>query len=204
MGRLAFIATKPEVAPGIHEHALEQLRYIRSAMERAGSFTAVPGLGGIAMGLIALPAAYVASRQTSNRAWLTVWLCAGALAVPLAVAAMVLKAKRLGFSLLSEPGRKFALGFSPAIVAGALLTVPLYQAGQLQLISAAWLLLYGAAIMAGGAFSTPVVPVMGGGFLALGAVTVFLPRDWRDLPLALGFGLLHIVFGAIIAKRYGG
>jgi hypothetical protein len=195
---------KVESGPGMHEHALEQLRYIRATMERAGSFTAIPGKGMIGMGLLALPASWIASRQVSNVSWLIVWISAASVAVTMACAAMVLKARRLGFSLLSEPGRKFALGFLPPVVAGGLLTIPLFMTGQLQLVAAAWLLLYGAAVMAGGAFSAPVVPVMGGGFLLLGAVTAFLPQQWCDLPLACGFGILHIVFGVIITRRYGG
>jgi len=188
----------------IHRHAIDQLDYIRSAMERAGSFTAVPGLGGIAMGLTALAAAWLASRQRSADAWLQVWLSELVLASILGVGAMYLKSRRQRANLLSAPARKFAACFIPAVVAGGLLTMPLHQAGLDGLVAAVWLLLYGVAITAAGTFSVRVVPAMGLAFLAFGAIALAVPPSWRNLPLACGFGGLHLVFGFWIWRRYGG
>lgn len=188
----------------IHDHALENLRYIRSAMERAGSFTAVPGLGGMVMGATALPAAWLASRQQTAQAWLAIWLTEMVLAVAIGSLAMVHKARRSGAPLWNDAGRKFALSFAPPIVAGALLTWPLYQAGLLHVVAATWLVLYGAAVLAGGAFSVRIVPAMGIGYFALGIITLLAPVTLRDMTLAAGFGGLHLVFGFWIFRRYGG
>jgi hypothetical protein len=106
--------------------------------------------------------------------------------------------------LFSGAGRKFVLGFSPPMVVGALLTMVLYAAGLLSVLPGLWLLLYGTAIVSAGAFSARVVPVMGLGFMVLGATALFAPPGWREGLLALGFGGLHIVFGILIARRYGG
>jgi hypothetical protein len=84
------------------------------------------------------------------------------------------------------------------------LTFVLYQRGLSQLLPAVWLLLYGAGITSGGAFSVRVVPVMGMAFLALGSVATLAPAGLADLLLALGFGGFHIAFGWVIARRYGG
>jgi hypothetical protein len=188
----------------IHDHALENLRYIRSAMERAGSFTAVPGLGGMVMGATALPAAWLASRQHTAQAWLVIWLTEMVLAVAVGSLAMVHKARRSNVPLWNDAGRKFALSFAPPIVAGALLTWPLYEAGLLHVVAALWLILYGAAVLAGGAFSVRIVPAMGIGYFALGIITMLAPPYMRDIPLAAGFGGLHLVFGFWIYRRYGG
>jgi len=188
----------------IHDHALENLRYIRSAMERAGSFTAVPGLGGMVMGATALPAAWLASRQHTAQAWLVIWLTEMVLAVAIGALAMVHKARRSNAPLWNDAGRKFALSFAPPIAAGALLTLPLYQAGLLHVVAALWLILYGAAVLAGGAFSVRIVPAMGLGYFALGIITMLAPPSMRDIPLAAGFGGLHLVFGFWIYRRYGG
>jgi hypothetical protein len=188
----------------LHDRALDDLRFIRQTMERAGSFTAVPGVGGMAMGVVALAAAFVASRQESAAAWLGVWLAAAALATAIAAATMWLKARRVQMSLLDGPGRKFALSFLPPILAGAALTAALYLAGAVSIIPGVWLLLYGASVTTAGTYSVRIVPVMGVCFMLLGLAALASPPAWGDAYLAVAFGLLHIGFGAAIARRHGG
>lgn len=185
------------------EKALDNLRYIRATMERAGSFTAVPGWGQVAVGMTALAAALVASRQQSTLNWLVVWLGEAILALAIGGWTMVRKARAVNDSLLSGPGRRFGLSFLPPLVVGGLLTVALYFGGARPLLPAVWLLLYGTGVVTGGAFSVRVVPVMGLGFLLLGAGALFAP-DLGNWLLAVGFGGLHIMFGFWIARRYGG
>jgi len=199
---------KSEPIP-MHAHALDNLRFIRETMERAGSFTAVPGWGGVLMGVTAIAAAAFASHSDSRGTWLTIWLIEGVLAIGLGILAMWRKARAAGLLLWSAPARKFVFSFVPPLIAGALITVALWRAGAVASIPGVWLMLYGTGIITGGAFSVPAVPVMGACFLAEGAVALFwLPMMtsmvWADLFLGVGFGGLHILFGAIIARRYGG
>src|SRR5438552_16292834 len=137
-------------------------------MARAAEFTAVPGWGGVAMGITAMAAAYLASRQASAGAWLVVWLVEAFVAVAIAAPAAATKAHRANSRLFSGPGRKFLLSFAPPIVVGGLLSFALYQAGILAALPGVWLLLYGTAIVTGGAFSVGVGPVMGPCVVALG------------------------------------
>lgn len=188
----------------IHRHAIENIRFIRGTMERAGSFTAVPGLGGMAMGVTALPAAWMAQRQATSGAWLAVWCVELVVAVAIGALAMVHKARSTGAPLWSAAGRKFMLAFAPSVIVGALLAGPLFHAGLVGVMAASWLLLYGVAVISAGAYSVDVVPAMGLAFLALGAVAMFVPAGLRDLPLAAGFGGLHLIFGFWIYRRYGG
>src|SRR5277367_6740169 len=109
---------------GIQALALDNLRYIRKTMEDAGSFTAVPGKGGIGMGLTGMAASVVAYLQTSPEAWLATWLGAALVALFVGVIAARRKAGReAGTTLLTGPGRKFILALMPAIFAGAILTL---------------------------------------------------------------------------------
>ena len=194
----------PDEPPALHARAMDNLRFIRETMERASSFTAVPGWGGVMMGVTALCAAVVAAQQTSVRSWLTTWMVEAFLAFLIGGWAMDRKARRAETPLLSGPGRKFALSFSPPMIVGALLTAALYRAGLTSAIPGTWLLLYGTAVVTGGAFSVKVVPVMGLCFMALGAVALFSPGGWSNALMAVGFGLLHIIFGVYIARRHGG
>jgi hypothetical protein len=196
--------TKSHEPVALHAHAMDNLRFIRETMERAGSFTAVPGVGGMLMGISALGAALLAARQTRLENWLAVWVGEAIFAVLIGVVAAARKARAVKAPLLSGPGRKFALGLAPSIFVAALLTGVLYRAGLYAVIPGIWLLLYGTGILSAGAFSVPVVPVMGLCFVALGAMAVFCPLEWSHWFLAAGFGGLHLVFGARIAARYGG
>ncbi len=95
---------RPELV-ALDAHAADNLRFIRETMERAGSFTAVPGWGGVAIGLTAIAAAFVAARQRTPGAWLKTWLVEALLAVAIAGAAAVRKARQARMPLLSGPGR---------------------------------------------------------------------------------------------------
>lgn len=184
--------------------AMEDLRYIRETMERSSSFTAVPGWGQVATGLVALAAAYIASRQVTSAAWLKVWLGAAVIAVSIALPAIWIKAQRAGLPLTSGPGKKFAISFLPPVAAGALMTAVLYRTDVITVLPGMWLLLYGAGIITGGTFSVAIVPVMGGCFMFTGILALLAPATWSNVLMAAGFGGLHIVFGILIARRYGG
>jgi hypothetical protein len=188
----------------IHHRAIADLRFIRDTMERAGSFTSVPGRGQMLIGATALAAAWAADRQASSLAWLLVWLAEAAVALAIAALAVARKARAGHTPLDSGVARRFGLAFLPPLVAGAVLTVPLFFSGMVRLIPGAWLLLYGTAVMTGGVLSVPVVPLMGVSFGLIGAVALIGPPAWGDACLAAGFGGLHLVFGAIITRRYGG
>lgn len=201
--RLKSEATLEE-PPALHDRAMDNLRFIRETMERASSFTAVPGWGQIVIGATALVSAWVAARQPTARLWLTAWAAEAVVSFLIAGWAMRRKARAADVSLLSQPGRKLAVNFSPPIFVGALLTIALYRAGAVSLLPGVWLLLYGAGVVTGGAFSVKAVPVMGLCFMALGAVALFTSPAWGNALMAAGFGGLHIIFGAHIARRYGG
>ncbi|HEY1402727.1 MAG TPA: hypothetical protein VGB05_01230 [Pyrinomonadaceae bacterium] len=190
--------------PALHARAMDNLRFIRETMESAASFTAVSGWGQCAIGLTALGAAALAARQTKPGAWLLVWFAEAIVSLVISGWTMRRKARAAEMPLLSRPGRKLALNFAPPTFVGALLTVALFRAGVVSMIPASWLLLYGAGVVTGGAFSVKIVPVMGLSFMFLGTVALFSPAAWGDAFLAAGFGGLHLIFGVIIARRHGG
>ena len=200
---------EPLKSPGpkpvaLDDRARDNLRFIRETMERAGSFTALPGWGVIAMGITALGAAVIASQQITSLAWLITWVIEAAIAIAIAAWTMVSKAREAGSSVFAGPGRRFVYSFAPPLFAGALLTLLLVRIDIIGAIAGVWLLLYGTGVVTGGAFSIRIVPLMGLCFMVLGAVALFCPPAWGTAFLAAGFGGLHIVFGAVIASKYGG
>jgi hypothetical protein len=194
----------PEEPPALHDRAMDNLQFIRDTMERAGAFTAVPGWGGVAIGVTALATTYLAREQATFDRWMAVWFGEAVIALMISAWAVRRKALRAGVPLLSGPGRRFALNFAPPMLVGGILSLVLYRAGLFAAIPGVWILLYGTGIVAGGAFSVPVVPAHGVLLMLTGAVALFTPAEWRDYFMAFGFGLLQITLGYVIARRYGG
>ena len=184
--------------------AMDNLRFIRETMERAGAFTAISGWGEVAIGVTALGAAWLAARQATPGAWLATWLADAALSAGIAAWFTAAKARATKTPLMSEPARKFVFSFSPTMLVGALLTAVLFQNGLAGRLPGVWLLLYGAAVITAGTFSVRIVPVMGAAFMSLGVVALLTPEAWGNALMAAGFGGLHIVFGTLIARRHGG
>jgi hypothetical protein len=194
----------PEPPVQLHVHAMDNLRFIRETMERSTAFTAVPGWGTVATGMIGLLGAFAASQTDSQRAWFMVWMATAACGFTSGVGAMILKANAIGEPIFSGPGRRFALGMLPTILAAVALTIGLYNFKLHFLMPSTWLLLYGAAVVTGGAHSVKVVPLMGLSFMVLGIFSLALPAAWGNAFMAAGFGVVHIIFGIIVARKYGG
>lgn len=188
----------------IGDRALDNLRFIRETMERSSAFTAIPGYGGALMGATAIGAAIIAHNQPTIRGWLVTWLTEAILAFAIGMLAMWQKAKNAGDTLTSAPSRKFVLAFAPPLVAGVVLTSLFYFKSLFEYLPTVWLTLYGTAVVTGGAYSVKIVPVIGWIFVALGLMSVFLPTAYGDYLMGFGFGVLQIVFGLIVARRYGG
>ncbi len=188
----------------IHEHALNNLRYIREAMERASAFTSIPGWGGVGVGLTALATAALSHSFAGSREWLLAWLAEAVVAAIIASFAMVRKARRSNVSFRGVASRRFFTSYFAPLIAGAALTYVLQRAGLYEVLPATWLLLYGASFVGSGATSIPVVPVMGVCFMLLGGVACLAPMNAGNILLGFGFGGLHVIFGVLIARRYGG
>ena len=197
----------PNDAPPIalHARAESDLAFVRGVMERSHHFTAVPGVGGMFMGVTAIAAAMFAFMQPTRERWLMVWLIEAALAIAIATFALVNKAKRSSVPLSTTPARRFALGLFPALLAGGVLTVACLNVQAWTLLPPVWLACYGVAILGGGAVSAvPAVPILGGVFVAASVLAVATPAAWSDVWLGLAFGGGHLIVGAIVARRHGG
>ena len=194
----------PETPDALKARALDDLRYIRRTMEGAASFTALSGWGVLAIGVTAFPAAWLATRADVHRVWMQIWLVEAIIGFAIGFATTARKARRAREPLFGRPGRRFALTFATPMAAGAILTIPLYYGGMAAILPGTWLLLYGTAFATAGAFSVSTVPVMGLCFMVAGTAALAAPAALGNLFMAAGFGALHVVFGALIARKHGG
>ena len=137
----------------LHAHAMDQLRFIRSTMERAGAFTAIPGWGGVNIGLTALVAAVLAGPpRNDDLRWFVIWLADALIATVIAVVTIVRKARASGFPLGGSIARRFVLALAPPLTAGVILTAVFARSDLLARLPGCWLLLYGVGLTTGGAF----------------------------------------------------
>jgi hypothetical protein len=189
--------------PALHDRAMDNLRYIRETMERATPFTGISGRGEMAIGATALAACLIAAQQPF-KSWLAIWLAEGVISLLIAGWSMDRKARATQVPLFSGSGRKAVFSLAPPVIAGGLLTIVLVRAGMIDQIPGVWLLLYGTGVITGGMFSVRAVPAMGLCFMVLGAIALFSPPAFANWFMAVGFGGLHLLFGAIIVRKYGG
>jgi hypothetical protein len=198
-----FLVPLEQDPSALHDRALDHLSFIRDTMARASAFTAVPGWGGFAMGVTALIAAALAEEREAGT-WLRIWLAEAVVAITIGVTTTVRKAARAGVPVWSGAGWTFIRTFTPPMAAGAVLTAALASRGEGARLPGVWLLLYGTAIVTGGAASVRAVPLMGVAFMVLGTCALFAHPSWGNLCMAAGFGLLQIGFGLFIARKHGG
>jgi len=183
---------------------MDNLRFIRETMERAATFTAVSGWGEVIIGVTAIGAALIASRQAVQSFWIATWLAAAGIAAGISMASMAIKSHAANMPLISGPIRKLVVSFSPSILVGAVITAALVDRGFSGMLPGVWMLLYGAGVVAAGSYSVRIVPVMGAAFMVVGTLALATPASWATAWLIVGFGALHIIFGLLIARRHGG
>ena len=198
----------------LHDRALDNLSFIRNAMERTEPFTGVSGAGMIGMGVIALIGGAVARLHLSYNWWIDSWILVAVIGCLTGLAAMAWKVQHMDRPSVRRTSFRFGLHVAPAIFCGAVLTIVCCMLNLDALLPGIWLLLYGTGVIGGGAFSVRIVPLAGMLFLLLGAGslgwTLWFVEDLSiadrlgEIALAAGFGGLHIIFGSIIAWKYGG
>jgi hypothetical protein len=203
LGQRTTRAAAPPPA-SLERKAADDLRFIRSAMERSATFTAVPGRGGALMGTLGLAGCAIAAAQSAPERWLAVWLGTAAVAFTIGVWTMRRKALDAGIPVTGASAQRFALSLAAPLAAGAALTAALWAYGVWDLMPSVWLLLYGTGVLTGGMLSVAPLRLLGVCFMALGIIALLTPPSWGNAWLGLGFGVLQIGFGLYVAKNHGG
>lgn len=188
----------------LHARAMADLRFIRETMASASAFSAFSGWGLILIGGVATACGLVAARQPTHLRWLVAWVAAAGVSAVIGALSTARKTRTALEPLIPGPARKFALSLALASLEGAGEEGARDDGGRVDLLPGTWLLLYGAGLVAAGAWSVRVVPIIGTAFMVLGAVGLLLPLSWSNWLLIAGFGGLHIAFGVIVGRKHGG
>ena len=194
------------------ETARENLLYIRRTLEAAGQLTAVPGKCLMVTGLVALAGAVFNARFT-GAPWspgsdrdlaLATWGIV--LGVSLSIVSYGIYRKSLQMRAPIQPPllRKVLWSLCPALFVGGILTNLAVRSNTLAWLPIIWLGCYGAAVTNGGQVSVAPVRYMGLSFLLAAAGAATSPQGMGLTWLAVGFGWLHLVYGAYIAWRHNG
>lgn len=193
------------------ETARENLLYIRRTLEAAGQFTAVPGKCLMAAGVAALAGVAVNSLFTgvpwgdaSPQAALDTWGVVLGVAVAIVSCGIYTKSRQIHFPWRAPLVRKLAWSLCPSLFVGAVLTAVAVRSHDLGWLPTIWLGCYGAAVVNGGQVSVPPVRYMGLSLLLAAAASAVSPPGMGLTWLAIGFGWVHLVFGAYIAWRHNG
>jgi hypothetical protein len=183
----------------LDSHAAATLRYIRSSMESAASL-AVPGSTGLVSGAIGILAALVSSLPALRPHWLIIWLLAAGLAGVVGAALLLRHSSLSSLAMGGAPIRRFVIGLSPSLFAGAIMTWVLWANAGAHLIPGTWLLLYGCGLIAASAATTRALGILGGAFVVEGLLALMAPEGMQIVMLGIGFGGLHIAFGYVMGR----
>jgi hypothetical protein len=181
-------------------HAQATLHYIRASMDAAASL-AVSGSAGVIIGLVGIGAAVLSATTSLHAHWLNIWMMSAPVAAALGAAVLARQWYVQGRILVGAPVRKFVLCLVPCLTAGAVLTGVDLMDGHLHSIAGTWLLLYGCAVIAASVVTMRLLSWLGALFVLLGVVALLLPIGAHNAMLGVGFGGLHLLFGAYLMGR---
>jgi hypothetical protein len=205
---------------------LEHLSEIRSLMERSSRFISLSGLSGIAAGTFALIGAaavylyfdilpfdehlvYLSDIVSAKEKWgmdyLTFFFLDAALVFIFAVAGGVFfttrKAKQKGQKIWDKLTQKLLLNLLIPLAAGGIFCLALMKHGEFGLVAPTTLVFYGLALVNGGKYTLSDIHYLGLSEIGLGLIALFYIGYGLEF-WAIGFGVLHIIYGTIMYFKY--
>ncbi len=205
---------------------LEHLSEIRSLMERSSRFISLSGLSGVAAGVFALIGAtavyiyfdifpfdenlvYYADVVAAEKRWgidyLTFFFLDAALVFIFAVAGGIFfttrKAKQKGQKIWDKLTQKLLLNLLIPLTTGGIFCLALMKHGEFGLVAPATLVFYGLALVNGGKYTLSDIHYLGLSEIVLGLIALFYIGYGLEF-WAIGFGVLHIIYGTVMYFKY--
>ncbi len=197
----------------------EDLASIRSLMERSSRFVSLSGMAGVMAGIYALAGSIVAyfllyypdhsfesffyKANTTDRIFILIIIALGVLAASLATGILFAfkKAQKHGTRFWDHSGQKFIINVCiPLITGGIFITCLLYN--QLfWLIAPCCLIFYGLALINASSYTFGDMRYLGLCEIALGILCMLFP-NYGLVFWSAGFGILHLIYGIVLYKKY--
>lgn len=206
-----------------NQDSLHTLNEIRDLMERSSKFLSLSGLSGVFAGVFALIGAAVAYIRFKTD-WMTEMLMPfqsyqgpsrgdvvgfllldgiGVLVLSLAVCILltVRRGRRQGLSVWNGSSKRLLVSMAIPLVTGGIFCLAMLHYGFIWLVFPVTLLFYGLALVNASRFTYPEVFYMGISEIGIGCIALFL-TGYSLIFWAIGFGILHIVYGLTMYNRY--
>ncbi len=203
--------------------SIEDIKAIRKIMEESSRFLSLSGLSGIFAGVTAIAGAlfayffildngsvhydeYFRSLPETETVSLRWQLIADA-AIVLVLSVLfsfyfsIKKAKRDGKNFLTPVSRRLLINLLIPLAAGGVFVIVLLIQNQIQLIVPCFLIFYGLALVNAGKFTFGEIFYLGILEIITGLVSAFVP-GWGLIFWIFGFGILHIVYGLAMYRKY--
>jgi hypothetical protein len=192
---------------------------IRSMMERSEKFISLAGLAGVLAGIYALLGAFAAYRVVhypvspfkyriysirEPETLFTLTIIAGIVLVAAVTTGWWLsqrKAKKQGIKLWNTASRNLFFNLAVPLISGGIFILIMLYTGHFGLAAPACLVFYGIALINGSANTFDEIRYLGFCEIGLGLVSALLP-GYGLVFWAVGFGVLHIIYGAIMYNKY--
>jgi len=199
---------------------IQDIAEVRSMMERSSKFLSLSGLAGIMAGIYALAGAYIAYKVFNFNPDKVVYdaadsgsLSSGllpvillaitilALAVGTAIFLSHKKAAKRGERLWNPTAKRLLINMAVPLIAGGLLILIMISKGMVGLMAPFTLLFYGLALYNVSKFTYGEVRSLGLVQIGLGLFSSYYV-EYGLLFWALGFGVVHIIYGIYLHYRY--
>ena len=198
---------------------IQDIAEIRQMMEKSSRFISLSGLSGILAGIYALIGAFIAwklaytseqmiyGEQTirdvrSNLLYLIID-AAGVLILTIATCIYLSqkKGKSKGVKAWDKTAKKLVINLFIPLFAGGILVIVLYLNGIIGLIAPTTLIFYGLGLINASHFTYRDIRYLGLLEVLLGLMAAFFV-GYGLLIWAVGFGLLHIIYGSLMYFKY--
>jgi hypothetical protein len=203
--------------------SIEDIKAIRKIMEESSRFLSLSGLSGVFAGVTAIAGALVAyffildngsihyddyfRSLPANETFSLKWQLIADAALVLVLSVLfslyfsLKKAKRDGKNIWTPVSKRLLINLLIPLVTGGVFTIVLLFQNHIQLIIPVFLIFYGLALVSAGKFTYGEIFYLGILEIITGLVSAFVP-GWGLIFWIFGFGILHIIYGLAVYRKY--